>query len=315
MSVQGITVIVTLIFAGANCLENKMATSSVEGMICGLSSDELKNLADHLEIPVMQYVGKSKLLISKLVRDKLYEEVGDRSTEADRLTFLGGIENFICGEPPSLEAVGKPKETNESPAQGKKNNSSYVDVDKVFRREFKIKGQIGAPGEENKLSFISLARQIESGLERSYPETEIIEAVIRAVGPGIALRSYLEATPGITLAKLRQILRSYLRENSATELFQQLATLTQSTSEDPQTFLMRALELRQKILFVSKESDATVKYDKQLVQNLFLHSVETGLREDVVRVKIRPHLQINVSDEQLISELNKVAATEAERKT
>ena len=89
-----------MIFAGANCLENKMATSSVEekqlvveGMICGLSSDELKNLADHLEIPVMQYVGKSKLLISKLVRDKLYEEVGDRSTEADRLTFLGGIEN------------------------------------------------------------------------------------------------------------------------------------------------------------------------------------------------------------------------------
>ena len=127
MSVQGITVIVTLIFAGANCLENKMATSSVEekqlvveGMICGLSSDELKNLADHLEIPVMQYVGKSKLLISKLVRDKLYEEVGDRSTEADRLTFLGGIENFICGEPPSLEPVGKPKETNESPAQGKR---------------------------------------------------------------------------------------------------------------------------------------------------------------------------------------------------
>ena len=322
MSVQGITVIVTLIFAGANCLENKMASSSVEekqlvveGMICGLSSDELKNLADHLEIPVIQYVGKSKLLISKLVRDKLYEEVGDRSTEADRLTFLGGIENFICGEPPSLEPVGKPKETNESPAQGKKNNSSYVDVDKVFRREFKIKGQIGAPGEENKLSFISLARQIESGLERCYPETEIIEAVIRAVGPGIALRSYLEATPGITLAKLRQILRSYFRENSATELFQQLATLTQSTSEDPQTFLMRALELRQKILFVSKESDTTVKYDKQLVQNLFLHSVETGLREDVVRVKIRPHLQINVSDEQLISELNKVAATEAERKT
>ena len=127
MSVQGITVIVTLIFAGANCLENKMATSSVEekqlvveGMICGLSSDELKNLADHLEIPVMQYVGESKLLISKLVRDKLYEEVGDRSTEADRLTFLGGIENFICGKPPSLEPVGKPKETNESPAQGKR---------------------------------------------------------------------------------------------------------------------------------------------------------------------------------------------------
>ena len=98
-------------------------------------------------------------------------------------------------------------------------------------------------------------------------------------------------------------------------MFQQLATLTQFQNEDPQAFLMRALELRQKILFVSKESDTTVKYEKQLVQNLFIHSVETGLRDDAIRVKIRPYLQKpNVLDEQLISELNKAATTETERK-
>ena len=54
---------------------------------------------------------------------------------------------------------------------------------------------------------------------------------------------------------------------------------------------MRALELRQKILFMSKELDASVKYDKELVQNLFVHSVETGILDDVIRIKIRPHLQ------------------------
>ena len=127
--------------------------------------------------------------------------------------------------------------------------------------------------------------------------------------------SYLEATPDLTLSKLRKILRSYFRESSATEFFQQLATITQSQNEDPQTFLMRALELRQKILFVSKELDASVKYDKELVQNLFVHSVETRLRDDVIRVKIRSHLQmLKVSDDLLISELNKAAATEIERK-
>ena len=73
---------------------------------------------------------------------------------------------------------------------------------------------------------------------------KIVESVIRSVVPGIALGSYLEATPDLTLSKLRKILRSYFRESSATEFFQQLATITQSQNEDPQTFLMRALELR-----------------------------------------------------------------------
>ena len=42
---------------------------------------------------------------------------------------------------------------------------------------------------------------------------------------------------------------------------------------------------------MSKELDASVKYDKELVQNLFVHSVETGILDDVIRIKIRPHLQ------------------------
>ena len=64
-------------------------------------------------------------------------------------------------------------------------------------------------------------------MERGYEESEVIESVIRAICPGMPLRSYLESTPDLNLARLRQILRSHFREGNATDLYQQLAALTQ----------------------------------------------------------------------------------------
>ncbi len=52
-----------------------------------------------------------------------------------------------------------------------------------WRKDFKISGQIGDPRE--KLSFSSLAHQMENGLSRGYPECEIVDAVIRAISPGL----------------------------------------------------------------------------------------------------------------------------------
>lgn len=62
----------------------------------------------------------------------------------------------------------------------------------MWRKDFKIAGQIGEPGQKDKLTFSSLARQIESGLSRGYPEHDIIDAVIRTITQGLQLRSYLE---------------------------------------------------------------------------------------------------------------------------
>lgn len=45
-----------------------------------------------------------------------------------------------------------------------------------WRKEFKISGQIGEPGQKEKLTFSSLAHQIENGLSRGYPECEICDA-------------------------------------------------------------------------------------------------------------------------------------------
>lgn len=88
-----------------------------------------------------------------------------------------------------------------------------------WRKDFKISGQIGEPGQRGKLTFSSLAHQIENGLNRGYPEIEIVDAVIRAISPGLQLHNYLEGKPHLTLPTLRCILRSHFQEKSATELY------------------------------------------------------------------------------------------------
>ena len=138
-----------------------------------------------------------------------------------------------------------------------------------FKRELKIIGQIGEPGRKDKLSFVSLARQMEGALQKGYKPPEVVDAVVRAINVGVRLRSYLEGLKSLTLPRLRCILRSHYQENSATELYRQLSTLVQEPREGSPSFLMRALDTRQKILFASKEVDTHLKYDTGLVQGLF----------------------------------------------
>ena len=67
----------------------KMATPDVEiedlqllleSNICKLSCKKLEELAEHLKLPIATYTGKSKLVISKLVRDKMSDGIESRET-------------------------------------------------------------------------------------------------------------------------------------------------------------------------------------------------------------------------------------------
>ena len=166
------------------------------------------------------------------------------------------------------------------------------------------------------MTFSSLAHQIENGLNRGYPEIEIVDAVIRSISPGSQLRSYLEGKPHLTLPTLRCILRSHFQEKSATELYKQLASEAQHSKETPQSFLMRVLDLRQKVLFASQESESGLKYDPALVQRMFLHTVLTGLQNtDSIRIDMQPLLlDTKTSDKLLLERLNFACANEAERR-
>lgn len=183
----------------------------------------------------------------------------------------------------------------------------------MWRKDFKVSGQIGEPGQKDKLTFSSLARQIESGLSKGFCEMEIIDAVIRAITPGLQLRSYLEGKCDLTLPALRRILRSHFQERGATELYKQLSSEVQSSKETPQNFLLRAMDLRQKILFASQEDESGLKYDPALVQSLFMHTILTGLQSDSVKSDMQPYLQPTTSDEVLLEKVNIACANEKER--
>ena len=150
---------------------------------------------------------------------------------------------------------------------------------------------VGDPGQKEKLGYQALISQIEAGLTKGHSDKEVVSAVVRAVQPGLQLRSYLETMVDPTLPRLRKILRFHFQERNATELYQLLTNIAQQPNEDPQSFLMRALTVRQKIISASKESDSGIKYDASSVRSLFLHAVETGLADETIRAKIRPLTQ------------------------
>ena len=151
-------------------------------------------------------------------------------------------------------------------------------------------------------------------MKLGYSESEVVEAVIRAVSPALKLRSYLEMIPDLSLSRLRQILRAHFKQKSGTELYQELSVLCQAAKESPQEFLIRAMNLRQQITFASQATDSSVKYEAPLVQSLFIHVVETGLQQESIRAKLRPLLEkANVSDEELMERINTAVSAETER--
>ena len=205
-----------------------------------------------------------------------------------------------------LTGTVKQEETIKFPVKGVEQS--------IFRRDFKIQGVVGDPGQKEKLGYQALISQIEAGLTKGYSDKEVVSAVVRAVQPGLQLRSYLETMVDPTLPRLRKILRFHFHERNATELYQLLTNIAQQPNEDPQSFLMRALTVRQKIISASKESDSGIKYDASSVQSLFLHAVETGLADETIRAKIRPLTQNpKVADEDLIGAMSLAISAEAER--
>ena len=169
---------------------------------------------------------------------------------AEALRVTGKVE----GPQETNRAQTKPPEKDDSAdptkPEGIAAHSAEVHDEKPqlvsWRKEFKLLGQIGEPEQKDKLTFSSVARQIEAGLRKGYPEEEVVEAVIRSISPGHRLRSYLEGRPDLRLDTVRRIIRSHYREKDATSLFQELSTSAQSPKESAHDFVLRSLDLKAK---------------------------------------------------------------------
>lgn len=156
----------------------------------------------------------------------------------------------------------------------------------IFRHDFKIVGQIN---EKGGLSYKSLCCQIDNGKRRGYDELEIVDAVIKSINTGLKLRSYLEGLDDLKLDVLRAVLRTHFHEKTATELYQELGQLAQGPKEDVQHFIIRGMDMRQKVLFASQQEqkEAGLSYSPALVAAMFRRALLTGISNEVIRTEVK----------------------------
>lgn len=282
-----------------------------------LEEREDKGMADLLSLQdkINELQAAASVEQQKLQESLLIEEHEKQGQEQERiLKEIEALQLQLVKPQSEKDDLENVETKNPMPSRMLTQNTPHNCVSPPWHKDFKISGQIGEPGQKDRLTFSSLARQIEHGLSKGFPELEIVDAVIRSISPSMQLRSYLEGKANLTLPTLRRILRSHYQEKSATDLYKHLTSEVQGIKETPQNFLIRTFDLRQKILFASQEAESGLKYDPDLVQNMFLHTVLTGLQNDNIKRDLQPYLeQTDITDELLLERMNTACAYETER--
>ena len=181
-------------------------------------------------------------------------------------------------------------------------------------REFKISGQIGEPVHKEKLTYVSLIHQIDSGLERGYSDTFVMQLLklfhLRS------LRNYILTLPQRSLKKLRYILLVFFQEKAAADIFQSMVTAIQEPKETALQFLLHLLDAGNRVFFASKEERVEAEYITQLVKKSFLKAFESGLRDENLVTNLRPFLRTSgITGDELMKNVNELETKQQERKT
>lgn len=313
--------------------DSQILRDRVSAALWQLGQESLVNICRHMKCSDLDERDPrrhTRRALIKMVENRLdeIEEITEDEGSQYCTELLSDIDKRSKGgpQPQEEEASGEPapKEepelphnpphrTTDSPLWNRPEpNRTLPEV--TLRREFKIMGQIGESGQKEKLSYLSLVRQIEVGLEKGHAETEIVEAVIRAVGPGLPLRDMLEIKRGLTLNTLLTILKGHYRVDSSTELYNQLINISQEPKESALNFIFRAIELKEKLLWKAEKEETDDQYSGATIQRKFLRSIETGLLSDSVKFQILPYLsKMEITDEELIEKVNEASRLESER--
>ena len=202
-----------------------------------------------------------------------------------------------------------------SSSAGNVTSSDLHNLSKYLKKEFKIKGTIGLPGEKDRIKFSQLAHQINRGVKKGYSEEDICEEVIRITSPDIPLREMLDGRENLTVAELRKILRFHFHEKDSSKLWEELNKATQTASQDATQFTQSLISLKQRILFVSKEAGSSVQFSESAVNTQFLRSLLSGLKNNNIRNELKAVVTVNTTDVDLLEQLDIAVANEEERLT
>ena len=295
----------------------------IDGFSLKLDANNLIVISQNLKIDITGETNKRNVL------QLIQKHINNIEGEEHLISIKEGFEKEFVAD---VVADGKKENVPTSRVSGKATddetkgtlscNSLYslvgaagVDDERsAFHKDFKIRDYIGEKGQKDKLSYISLLKPIEEGRDKGYSDKEIVNAVLRPITPGLYLRNVLETTENLTLSRLMKFLQSHFVERNTTDLCQHLSSITQGSQGTATRFVYRAMSLRQKLIVLSKSPAAEIKYDQDLVQKLFLKSLETGLTSEAIMTEIKLLLENpSVSDEDLIFAVGQASSSDQQR--
>ena len=285
----------------------------VEQILRISTADELKKIASAWELQEDDWKDKQSREVLRKLQDKLDDDMMDEETK-EKLY----LKTVPCLSGPNSQKMMKVLLGQKEEVLNSTNvqNVSMQELlqSSTLRKDLKISGIIGGSREREQVTYMGLLSQVDEARVKDYTDDEIARAVRKIVAPGCSLRTLLDAKPDMTLQNVLALIRSFLKEKSSTELFQELNNTCQRENEDAQEFVLRAMELREKIIMAS-DADGALKYEPQLVQDMFAHTIRTGLLDEGVRGRLDPFLTegVRVTDEFLISKVNTASSEEKER--
>ena len=182
------------------------------------------------------------------------------------------------------------------------------------RNVLKLTGTIGGPKDPKNITYSNLVSQITDAQADGRKDSEIVRAIKRATAANSDIRSYLDTAEGVMeLTEVIEVLQNYFREKSAGDLFTELSQVTQGTAEKSTDFLLRAMQLRQRLTKTARAEKK--KYDSEFVQETFMSAVKAGLAEESISAKITHLLhKVKTPDAVLLREIN-IAEQEHEERS
>ena len=96
---------------------------------------------------------------------------------------------------------------------------------------------------------------MNDGKAVGYSEKEIIVGVLKSMAPNLRLRNVLETMTNLTLTRLMRFLLAHFEEGNAPDLCRQLTLMSQLSEETTYQFVIHSLEMRQRVIIASKQSD------------------------------------------------------------
>ena len=294
----------------------------IEQQLRKCEKEDLKKILMGLQINVAEEDNERQML------RKVQEKLDDATTADEKYKCLLTMVSLV---PMNMSRdimhilLEKTEAKDESMANQSINNVSQVlqamgfepgATNSALRREVKIAGTIGASNQKDRVTYINLCSQVEDAKSKSYSSKEIAQAIRKAVSPGTELRTVLDAKTDMSLETMLIFVRGFLQEKTAAELYNELNSMYQMEDEDPQTFVLRAMGVREKIIKASAAEPTGARYDRNMIQNMFLHTIRTGLKDLAVKSEVKDLLRDGAAqDEDILSALNTAALEEHQRKT